>query len=171
MSALANQPTNSNFLSPLGFKFAIKKTPLTNYFVQAVSLPSISIGSGEVPNPFIKFRLPGTNLTFGSFSITFKVDEDMKNYMEIYNWLIEMGFPDSFDQYNGSSVSGDGTSIYSDCTLTVLSSAMNPNKEITFIECYPTALSSLTFSSTSTDVTYVEATATFDCRKFEIRQL
>ena len=43
MSILTDQPDNQNFLSPVGYKFQIKKTPKTNYFVQAVNLPSVSV--------------------------------------------------------------------------------------------------------------------------------
>lgn len=173
MSAINNQPTNNNFLSPLGFKFTIKKTPQTNYFVQSVNIPSISIGQIDIANPFIKFPIPSTQLQFGILGVQFKVDEDMKNYLEIYNWLIALGFPDSFDQYreidNSAPMSGDG--IYSDCTLTVLSSAMNPNMEVTFIDAYPISIADLAFDSRDPDVTYLETTATFAYRKFNITRL
>ena len=34
MAITTTEPTNKNFLSPLGFKFVIQKTPNVNYFVQ-----------------------------------------------------------------------------------------------------------------------------------------
>lgn len=173
MSALANQPTNNNFLSPLGFKFIIKKTPNVNYFVQSVVMPAITLNIAEVPNPFIRFPLPGTNLTFGQFDVTFKIDEDMENYLEIYNWLIGLGFPDEFQQYANLAANepGTGQGLYSDCALIVLSSAMNPNMEITFNDCFPVSLTAATFVSTDPDVNYLEATASFACKKFTVTKL
>jgi hypothetical protein len=170
MSVLNKQPLNNNFLSPLGLRFTIKKAPLVSYFVQSANIPSISINRLEIPNPFIKFPLPGTELTFNPLVVQFKVDEDLKNYLEIYNWLIAIGFPDDFNQYrqiaNADPMSGEG--IFSDCTLTVLSSAMNPNIEITYIDAYPTTISDITFDSREQDVNYIEATATFAYRRFKI---
>jgi hypothetical protein len=173
MSVLDNQPTNQNFLSPLGFKLQIKKTPHVNYFVQSVNIPSVSLGTADAETPFIKIPFPGTKLTFGNLQVTFKVDEDMANYLEIYGWLRAVGFPDNFAQYTNIAgaalASGDG--VFSDITLVVLDSAMNPNLEVTFFDCFPVDLSSIELDSTSGDVQYVTATATFANRRFEIKTL
>ena len=37
-------PKNKNFLSPVGFKFIIGRTPNVDYFCQAASIPEVSIG-------------------------------------------------------------------------------------------------------------------------------
>lgn len=173
MSALINQPTNQSFLSPLGFRLQIKKTPAMNYFVQSVTIPSVSLGTADVDTPFTKIPFPGTRLTFGNLQVTFKVDEDMQNYLEIFNWMKSMGFPDNFDQYAGiagkSIQSGDG--IFSDITLLTLSSAMNPNLELTFYDCFPVDLSSMEMDSTLPDVEYLTATVTFANRRFDIKAL
>ena len=85
----------------------------------------------------------------------------------------ELGFPDNFDQYKSIAgrpfVSGEG--VFSDISLTVLSSAMNPNIDITFIDCFPVDLSELSFDSTPADVEYVTATATFANRRFTVAPL
>jgi hypothetical protein len=173
MSVIDNQPTNPSFLSPLGFKLQIKKTPHINYFVQAALLPSVSLGTADAETPFIKIPFPGTKLTFGNLQVTFKVDENMQNYLEIYDWLKAVGFPDNFAQYSniaGASLSsGDG--VFSDITLIVMDSAMNPNMEITFYDCFPVDLSGLEFDSTSADVQYLTSTATFANRRFEVKPL
>lgn len=173
MTAISNQPSNISFLSPLGFKFVIKKAPHVNFFVQSVNLPSVSLGEADVETPFSKIPFPGTKLTFGNLSVTFKIDEDMKNYLEMFNWMKELGFPDNFAQYqsiaNRSIYTGDG--VFSDITLLVTTSAMNPNIEITFFDCFPIDLSELSFDSTSADVDYLTATVTFANRRFDVRAL
>lgn len=173
MSVLDNQPVNQSFLSPLGFKLQIKKTPHVNYFVQKVTIPSVSLGTADIDSPFTKIPFPGTKLTFGNLQVTFKVDEDMANYLEIYSWLRDVGFPDNFAQYSniaGQSItSGDG--VFSDITLITLTSAMNPNKEITFFDCFPVDLSAIDLDSTSADVEYVTATVTFANRRFDVKTL
>ena len=173
MGAINNQPKDQSFLSPLGFRLQIKKTPNMNYFVQKASVPDISLGQADVDTPFTKIPFPGTRLTFGNLQVTFKVDENMENYLEIYSWLKSIGFPDNFEQYAGiankSLASGDG--IFSDINLTVLTSAMNPNLEFTFYDCFPVDLSELEFDSTLSDVEYITATVTFANRKFDVKTI
>ena len=173
MTAISTQPSNPSFLSPLGFKLQIKKLPTVNYFIQSVNIPSVSLGTADAETPFVKIPFPGTKLTFGNLQVTFKVDEDMKNYMEIYDWLKGVGFPDNFAQYTNVAgaalASGDG--VYSDISLIVMTSAMNPNMEVTFFDCFPVDLSELNFDSTSADVEYITATVSFANRRFDIKAL
>lgn len=173
MSALTTQVTDPSFLSPFGFKLQIKKTPGLNYFVQKVSVPSVSLGSVDVDTPFTKIPFPGTRITFGNLQVTFKVDENLQNYLEIFRWLEGIGFPDNFSQYAGIANQGasSGEGIFSDVTLLVLSSAMNPTHEITFVDCFPVDLSDLAFDSTAVDVEYLTATVTFANRRFYVKQL
>ena len=96
---MASDPTNKNFLGQTGFRLVLDRTPTTNYFSQSASLPGISIGTTNNITPFTDYPLPGEKLTFSPFTLTFRVDEDMKNYVEAYDWLVGMGSPTSFDQY------------------------------------------------------------------------
>lgn len=173
MSAIDNQPTNKNFLSPLGFKFQIKKSPNLNYFVQTVTLPSLSLGTVEVENPFVKIPFPGDKLNYGQLEVSFKVDEDLQNYLEIHNWLVGIGYPDNFLQRRDIEaapvITGEG--VYSDITLVILTSSMNSNYEITYKDCYPTNLSELQFDTTSNDVDYLTCTATFAYRAYTLKKL
>lgn len=173
MSALSVQPTNPSFLSPLGYEFRIKKTPNLNYFVQSVELPGVTLGTAEVDTPFTKIPFPGTRLTFGNLSVKFKVDEDMKNYLEIYNWMKGIGFPDNFAEYSNIANRGiyTGEGIFSDISLTILTSAMNPNIQVDFYDCFPVDISSLTLESTAAGVEYLTTSVTFANRRFEIKAL
>ena len=162
MSYVSTEPTNKNFLSPLGFRFSIKKTPNVNYFVQQVSMPSVSFSSAEMPTPFQRIPIAGTTLEYGELSVIFKIDEDMQNYLELYNWLTSISFPDNFGQYPGER------NVYSDATLTILSSAYRAKHEVVFRDLYPVDLSGFTMMSTASDVDHVECTATFKYRVFDI---
>lgn len=173
MTALSTQPTNTSFLSPLGFRLQIKKTPHLNYFVQTVTMPSVSLGEINVDTPFTRIPFPSTRVTFGNLQVTFKVDEDMKNYLELFNWITSIGLVDNFEQYStiAAKPSYGGEGIFSDITLLVLSSAMNPIHEISFKDCFPIDLSELSFDSTSVDVEYLTATVTFANRKFTVNSI
>lgn len=182
MTAISNLPTNKNFLSPLGFAFSIKKTPNVNYFVQSATLPSITLGQSDVQTPFVKLPIPGDHIDFGTFGITFRIDEDMRNYQELYDWIIALGFPDNFDQHNAiatrrtrfgglinNPTSGEG--VYSDATLTILNSVKAPIIDFRFIDLYPIELSEISFDTKDADVDYVEGSVTFAYRSFTLNRI
>jgi len=174
--ALNDQPDNPNFLSPLGFNFGIKKLPNTNYFVQSVNVPSVQMGDAIMPTPFVNIPTIGDRITYAEFQVSFKVDEDLRNYIELYDWMVQLGFPESFDQ--AKNIYGSGTSVdfridgpYSDATITILNSAMRPNLEVLFEDAYPISLSDLQFSATGPSVDYIECQATFRYKLFRILRL
>ena len=74
MAAITNQPGNINFLSPLGFRFVLKRAPNLNFFVTDVNLPDISLGFIEVPTPFKIINIAGSKLDYGDFNITFRLN-------------------------------------------------------------------------------------------------
>lgn len=169
MAALDNVPQTKNFLSPLGFRFVLSRSPEINYFVQHVTLPEMTGSTAVLPTPFTRVPLPGDRVEFGELTIQFKVDEDMTNFIHIYDWLAGIAKLDNFDQYKTLQAgNATGRGVVCDATLIVLTSAKNPNKQISFTNIYPTSLSGLTFDSTAADVNYLEATATFAIQKYQI---
>ena len=182
MTAITSLPANKNFLSPLGFTFTIKKTPNVNYFVQSATLPSISLGQSDVQTPFVKLPIPGDHITYGTLSISYRVDEDMRNYQELYDWITAIGFPDNFDQYNsvanargrfGGAVTNmmTGAGALSDASLMVLNSVKAPIIEFQFKELYPIDIGEIAFDTKNSDVDYVEGTCTFAYRSFTLNRL
>ena len=174
--ALRDQTDNTQFLSPLGFNFSIKKLPNTNYFVQAVNVPTVQMGDAVLPTPFVNIPTIGDRMAFAEFQLSFKVDEDMKNYIELFDWMVQLGFPEDFAQSKNiyekqRSVDFLADGPYSDATVTILNSAMQPNVEVQFEDCYPTALSDLQFSTTAPSVDYIECQATFRYKLFRILRL
>lgn len=182
MSALENLPSNINFLSQNGFRFAVKRLPGVNYFCQGVTLPAISMNAIESPTPFAFVPRPGDRLTYEPLSIRFKVDEDLANYFEIQKWLEGLGHPDDLGQtrelsknINNNLIAGTRpvgyySTFVSDASLSILTSAKNVNKNIFFYDLFPVALTELTFESTVTTIEYLEATATFRYRKYELEE-
>ena len=77
-------PTQVNFLNPINFQFSLQRTPDTDYYVQAAVIPSIDLPGITFNTPVVAAPIPGDHLRFGSLTVSFKVDEEMSNYMEIY---------------------------------------------------------------------------------------
>ena len=176
MPVLQNQLTDINFLSPLGFKFGLKRAPALNFFVIKASVPSISIGTANLPTPFKNVPLIGDKIEYGDLDLVFKVDENLENYLEIYNWITRITRPESFEGYKqlkdaaGSNIKPnmDGTGLYSDATLTILNSSMSSVKNFEFRNMYPVLLSGMEFNSTETDVNYVNASVRFRYQQFVV---
>lgn len=173
MTAIDQTPENRNFLSPLNFKFMIKKAPFVNFFVQKVNVPQIDLRSPVAPSEFVKVPYPGDHIDYADLEITFKVDEDLQNYLEIHNWIVGLGKPQSYDQYKEISEkkSWTGESIYSDISVMSLSSTKMANYEMVFVDAYPVRLSELVFESTDTDVNYITASATFNYTYYTISKI
>ena len=122
MTAIDQTPSNRNFLSPLNFKFTIKKAPHVNFFIQKVNVPEINLKPPISTNPFVNIPYPGDHIDYSTLNITFKVDEDLQNYLEVHNWIKALGKPRDFSEYkeiqDKKSWTGDG--IYSDISVMVL---------------------------------------------------
>ena len=179
MSISDNQPTNLNYLSQLGFRFSLKKLPNVNYFCQKVSLPSISLSVVETQTPFGALPRAGDKLTYSTIPISFRVDEDFKNYIEIHDWMIGLGHPDSLNQTKKLSEImpgpvrrlGSAASFVSDGTLNIQTSNRNPSINVFFYDMFPTDLTELAFDTTASDIDYLEATASFRYRRYVIERI
>ena len=173
MSAIDNTPENRNFLSPLNFKFQIKRAPTVNFFIQKANFPSIALPNTEATNPFLNIPYGGDHLTYGDLDIVFKVDEDLTNYLEIHNWIRSMGRPISGAEYRKLEIqpSYTGNGLVSDISLTVLANSKMPNYEVVFRDAFPVSLGTLQFDTTSTDVDYLEIEATFKYLIYDIKKI
>jgi len=159
-------PTNINPLSPNGFLFNIQKLPKISFFCQSVNLPGITLGAPEFVTPFNIAPIPGETLTYDQLTVQFLVDENMENYQTIYNWIVALGFPESYDQYitftgNDTANYSELAKNYSDATLQILTGNNNVAKSVQFIDLFPIGIDSLQFAGTNNDVQYLIGNATF----------
>lgn len=173
MTALDRTPSNQNFLQTDGYQLILKRCPTVVFFTQSINIPGLSLPPTEEPTPFIKLPIPGDHIDFEDLSFQFKIDENMLNYLEIYNWLIALGYPDEHEQYKKLSdkpkYTNDG--IYSDISILIANNIKNPNIEITFKNAFPIYLSGFNLSTTSTEIDLANASATFKYEKYEIKSL
>ena len=154
-----------NNLISTNYKFVLDRAPNVQYRIQQTALPGISLGSAEVSTPFVKLPMPG-NLTFDDLHVSFKVSEHMLDYLEIFNWMIQMGQPASL-----GSIPKLIKDIKSDITLTILNSASQPTINVTFVDAYPVNLTEISFDTTLSTVEYPTATATFKYTYYTIKTI
>ena len=177
MSKLSDsQPTNLNQLNVVSFDVNFSRLPTVQYFCQRVSIPAVILGEAFQPMPFMNLPVEGDTLSFESMNISFILDEDMQNYIEIYNWLSALGFPKSYDQFStlkrAEKFPSETDSLYSDINIMLLTNKNNPNYQVTFHDIFPTSLGSLNFDAAATTLEPIVVDATFNFRgQFEISKI
>ena len=174
MSASNKVPDNLNYLSNISFRLTMEDAPNLSWFCQSVNVPGVSIESVEIATPFANIPYAGSNVSFEELSVTFIVDEHLKNWIEIYDRCIALGLAEGHEKFRllkeKSNLTARGGTV-STIVLTILTSAMNPQMEFHFYEAFPISISSLDFTSGATDVEYFTATAAFRYTNYEIKNL
>ena len=155
VSPFDKQIANRNYMSPLGFKLILTKTPKVDFLCQSANIPQISMGTAVQPSYLKDIAVPGDKVLYDDLNVRFLVDEKMENYLSIYKWMTGLGYPESLGQYDqlrkddirtDRMVGDDGDPRYfnySDATLQVLSSNYKPSVLINFKDAFPVSLSTL----------------------------
>jgi hypothetical protein len=173
------QISNRNFLSPTGFKFTLQRAPKVAFFGNSANLPAISMGTAIQSTYLKNIDRPGDKVEFGDFNYRFLVDENLENYLEIFNWIRGLGYPESLSEIydwqggveNFLQPRNSELNLYSDATLQVLTSKENPNFKIIFQDMFPTELSTLNFDATKEDIQYFTADVTFKYTIYNITDM
>ena len=178
MSFLGKQIANKNYLSPVGFKFNIVKTPKVDFFSNSAKIPGIQLGNVKVGNYLKAIDLPGDNIQFEDLTLQFIVDENLENYLEIHNWIYGLGYPESQSQftdlrdddefYNDRADRQNPYAEFSDATLEILDSNFNPVAYVKLEDMFPVSLSTVQFDAAFNDITYLTAQVTFKYRIFQL---
>ena len=188
-TSISRQPSKLDYTSPTQFRFLINQLPKVEYFTTEANIPGITLGELDFKTRFKAIPLMGDVLTYEDLTITFIVDENLENYVEMHTWLTAIGFPENTKQFSdfrsatsnvATNTRGESKDIgdvrastperamYSDAVLTILTNKNNPVVECRFRDVFPTSLSGLTYSQNQTDVEYLTATVNFKYQIYEI---
>ena len=152
--ALNDQVKNINPLTEVQFKFEIVGFPATTFFVQTVNLPGVAFDPTPIGRPMrTDVNIMAGAVSYEPLEVTFVVDEYLKNWQEMFNWI-------TGDQHN-----------YTQAILTVLSSSMNPTLEAHFEYVFPTNLTEISFDSTVSEPTNLISTVSLNYNKYTIKNL
>ena len=180
VSPFDKQIANRNYMSPLGFKLVLTKTPKVDFLCQSANIPSISMGTAIQPSYLKDIPVPGDKVLYDDLNVRFLVDEKMENYLAIHKWITGLGYPESIGQYRQLKTDDKRTDRrvndsadplyfqYSDATLQVLSSNYRPSIHVNFKDAFPIALSTLDFDVTTRDYNFFTASVTFKYTIFNI---
>ena len=92
----------------------------------------------------------GDKFTFEDLSVKLIVDEDMKSYKEIFDWM-------------NSSVMDENVleNQLCDITLVVMTSHNNENRTFKFRNAFPTSIGGLEFDAGASEVSYITVDVVF----------
>ena len=188
-SPLNRQPTALDYSSPTQFRFLINQLPKVQYFTTEANIPGITLGEGTFSTPLKDLTLLGDKLSYDDLTISFIVDENLENYIEMHTWLTSIGFPKDRKQFSdfrsttsnvATATRGESKDIgdvrattpelamTSDAVMTILTNKNNPVVECRFADVFPTSLSGLSYSQNQTDVEYLTAEVNFKYQIYEI---
>ena len=169
------QLENRNFLSPVGFQFQIGKMPAVEFFCQSAAIPQVSMGIAKQTTRFNVVNQPGDEMYYEPLYVKFLVDENMKNYYQVHDWIRKITTPYSSKEFTfwtgDDGVDDRRPNPYrdredtdkwvnqwkSDCSLIILSSNYRPVAEFVFRSCFPLSLTTLNFDAAVADLTYFTA--------------
>ena len=128
----------------LGFKtnfvLTFSRIPSTQFFIQDLIIPAVNLSDALVATPRLDFNIPGDKLSFDPLTVSFLIDENFKNYYEIYNWFMKLRSPVAGDGLNEQT-----DADLSDATLIIMNNNKIPIAKVTFIDCYPSSLDGALF--------------------------
>lgn len=167
LNGIQKQPKSLNPMQLNEYKMVLHRTPHLVYFCQSITLPGIQGTAISQPSPFatdIK-RTPGKT-THDDLNVKFIVNEDMSNWLELYNCLTRIMPIDSFNNQTKKE-----SERYSDISIIVMNSKSNAILHFLYRDCFPLSISGLELDSTVSDINPAVATATFAYTGFTIETL
>lgn len=162
----SNLTDNLNMLSPGNFKVTIDSSEFANiqFFCTSANIPTLT--ASEVLQGYTNRNsyFPGDTLEYGTFDITFIVDEEMLNYIEMQTWIKKNA---DHNVTETTTKPFSHTEKVKDITLSIQTNKNNINKQIRFKDAFPIALGDLTFTTQDTAIEYVTCNVTFRYNQFD----
>ena len=176
--ALSRQPEIFDYAQNSQFRVSFPNYPKVEYFCSAITIPGISLTAVDRPTSLANIPMVGDTVTYENFDMTFLVDEKLENYREIYDWMINIGFPDNHAQFRSQERRDSGgmqrlgdRELYDDLMITVLSSKNNPVVRLRLYEAWPVQLGGLEYTQTETDVTYLTCDVSWAYMYYDFKSL
>lgn len=172
-----------DYVKPNGFRMSFHNLPKVSYFCQTANIPGFTMNPAMFPTPFHDLPISGDKGAFEQLRITFIIDAELRNFIELRNWITGIAFPDSNQQFIDLRNSGvnkplfklnkfnEETGLYTDATLVVLTGKNNPYALLSFNDIFPIAISGMDFASTIGDIQYLVASATFEYKTYTVEIL
>jgi hypothetical protein len=171
-----------NVMSLFGnhYRFVLDALPDLTFFVQQVTLPSITATTAVRHNPFVKIHEVADHLDFATLTIKYLVDNSFKTYFSLFYWLKGYGFPNSYEEIaefaamrrkqlaNPRPITREIQKTHG--VLTILQPDNDtPVAELAFLDIFPTQLGDVSFDTVGSEPSLLTCHATFAFTDFDVR--
>jgi len=150
---MPNDPINRSELTSTSFQFSINDLDHLNYFAVAANLPGLVLGDITQFSPVGNINWSGDG-QFEELQVQFIVDEDLKNWMEIFTWIRSATTLVNRNDYDIENLRKDGS-------LIIRTNTLSPNVHVSFKGLIPRSLSGIDFDSRSDASDIIVATVSF----------
>lgn len=155
---------NYNQLENKSIQFIIERLPHVNYFCTSASIPGITATAIRQPSPFTDVKVTGDKLIYQPLIVNFTIDEEMKNWQEIFDWMVDYAHPTEFEEYIDNNYTRNNlySSKKSGATLLIPNNKYNTSHEFVFQDVFPMDISDVVFDVQVGDTQVAVCTATFE---------
>lgn len=164
MTILDHNPINLNYQNEKKFVFKIKRAPALSFFCQTAPIPDIQLPAAYAATPSLRIPFQGDHLQYNPLVLSFKIDESLQNWLEMFNWITGIGNPENkkipYDLI-ANNPDWTGYGVYTNLQLFVLDSQNNPTYIFHFDHAFPTSLSGPKFESIQDDVQFITSSVSF----------
>ncbi len=142
------------------FMFVNKSFKKVEFACTGVSIPGISLNATVQVSRYSDVKHPGDKLEYEDLSLEFLVDEELKNYQEISDWLKSIQ----------STSHTEINKTVSDSKITIYNSSHKLIGTYTFKDSFPISLSSIQLSVDETGVVFPKATVSLTYTSYEFER-
>lgn len=157
-------------LPSTNFSVLIKKCPGVVFNATHATIPGFAVSPAIQGTPFVNIPRTGDKINYMPFTMTYTLDERLRNYLEIFQWINEYAVPSHGDQYTSIKERGriTGMGLTSDISMMPLDSSRNVIAEVLIKDAFPVAMSPINFTIQTEQIQYATATVEFNFRTFDI---
>lgn len=162
----SSRPSNHNYLSSNFFRLSISRAPTVAYMAQQVGIPSLSLQDIIQPTTLsTQVSIPGNLFQFLPLTVAFLLDEEMRSWKEIFDWMT------SIANYKSTANRVEYQNSTSDISLTLTNSAYKDKYKIIFRRCHPVSLAEIPLSIQNTDNVPLTGRVSFKYTYFDFETL
>jgi hypothetical protein len=156
-------PTKINLAKSTNYKLNIHLIPNTIFWLTTCNIPTFSTNEVPIPDPVHGYRYKPTNTSqIAPMTVTFLVDEDYSNYMEVLDLMYKAAGPIMSDRFQKGEPTG------SDGSLHILSNNKNVSDVVfTFHNLFPTILGELQMTNESPEPLLTDLTMQYDYMSYQ----
>ena len=156
-------PVKINLAKSTNYRLNLNVLPETLFWLTTCNIPTISSNEVPIPDPVHGYRYkPSNTFVTAPMTVTFLVDEDYSNYMEILHLMYKAAGPNMSERYGENDDTGSTGSLH------ILSNNKNIS-DVVFIfhNLFPTILGELQMTNESPEPLLTDLTLQYDYMTYE----